>query len=512
MRQTVLFFLFFVSFWAFSQEEIRCNHGGAVLTKEQQAEILKVEANLKNFRKANRRVEGQQIYTIPVVVHIVYKDETQNFTYDQVLKQIEVLNKDYRKLNSDTTLTPPAFKPFAADAGFEFKLAKRDPNGNPTTGVTYTKTTKSPFSSDTEEVKFTSSGGIDAWDPNSYLNIWVCDLTSGVLGYVPYPLVAGSSSDGVTIAYKAFSTYGGSLSSTYNLGRTATHEIGHWVNLLHPWGSPDQNGCTTDFVDDTPPQADYTKSSLNCPPNFYKPTQDTCNKTVFGRMWCDFLDYTRDRCMNMFSNGQVQRMTDYLVLYRPGILTSNALVPLYKNDLAAIEIHFDTSLGCSKSMVPPTVRISNEGSDTIKTFTVEFTINGRSQIETWYGVLAPAQDTLLGFPNYQPASNGDDPIEILAKVTLPASSADQNTQNDMCSFSCGQSSLGLYPNPADDYLYVKGSTERVRSTKVYDLSGKEVLSYANTQSMDVSTLVGGFYLVVFVTDQNKVRHQLIVVH
>ncbi|MDR1552298.1 MAG: zinc metalloprotease, partial [Prevotellaceae bacterium] len=245
----------------------------------------------------------QTTIIIPVVVHVIYNNNAQNISDAQINSQIEVLNEDFRRLNTDKTDTPIAFANVAGNPNFEFKLAKIDPNGNLTNGITRTLTTKNSFSHEIEDMKYTNAGGYDAWNTQKYLNIWVCNFSNSLLcGYAQFPdkLESNPNTDGVVISYKYFGR-NGSAESPYNKGRTATHEVGHWLDLYHIWG--DANNCSaTDFVTDTPNQ--YTKSS-SCP-SF--PKTDICTSTSPGIMFMNYMDYTNDACMNMFTNGQITRM------------------------------------------------------------------------------------------------------------------------------------------------------------------------------------------------------------
>lgn len=238
--------------------------------------------------------------TIPVVVHVVYNstNPSENISDQQILSQINALNADYRKLNSDTNLIPSSFWPIASDSKIEFCLASRDPNGQATTGITRTSTTTLEFSSD-NAVKSAASGGHDNWDPQHYLNFWVCNLGGGLLGYAQFPadLSTSASTDGVVIGYKYFGTTG-TVISPYNLGRTATHEVGHWLNLRHIWGDA---ACGDDFVNDTPTQE---QANYSCP-SF---PHVTCGNGPNGDMFMNYMDYVDDRCMQMFSTGQKQRI------------------------------------------------------------------------------------------------------------------------------------------------------------------------------------------------------------
>ena len=235
---------------------------------------------------------------IPVVVHVVYRTAAQNISQAQIDSQIAVLNADYRKHNADVSTVPAAFAPLAADARLQFRLATTDPNGNPTNGVTRTQTNVNGFSDD-DAVKSAASGGADAWPRDQYLNIWVCQLSGGLLGYAQFP-GGPAATDGVVILHSAFGTTG-TAAAPFNLGRTATHEVGHWLNLRHIWGD-DGDGCGgSDFVADTPNQGG---------PNYGAPTfpHVTCSNGPNGDMFMNYMDYVDDRAMVMFTSGQVTRM------------------------------------------------------------------------------------------------------------------------------------------------------------------------------------------------------------
>jgi hypothetical protein len=163
------------------------------------------------------------IVTIPVVVHVLYNTAAQNTSDAQVQSQLDVLNADFHRLNKDLSKVPAAFTSLIGDAGVQFVLAKRDPNGNATTGIVHKSATANSFDS-SDKMKYSSSGG-DAWPAASYLNLWSCNLGGGLLGYAQFPGGAVAT-DGVAILYSAFGS-GGSAVAPYNLGRTATHEVGH---------------------------------------------------------------------------------------------------------------------------------------------------------------------------------------------------------------------------------------------------------------------------------------------
>ncbi len=263
---------------------------------------VKARADSENRHHAYLRRGPMQeragVTVIPVVVHVVYKTSQQNISDAQIQSQIDVLNHDYRKTNADISSVPSVFAGLAADARVEFELATADPAGNPTNGITRTQTNASSFSDD-DKVKSASTGGADAWPADRFLNIWVCQLGGGLLGYAQFP-GGPAATDGVVILHSGFGTTG-TAAAPFNLGRSATHEIGHWLNLRHIWGD-DGTGCNgSDFVDDTPNQAG---------PNFDTPAfpHVTCNNGPNGDLFMDYMDYVDDDAMFMFTAGQVDRM------------------------------------------------------------------------------------------------------------------------------------------------------------------------------------------------------------
>jgi Pregnancy-associated plasma protein-A len=248
-------------------------------------------------RLASGIVGRKGVITIPVVVHVVYNTAAENISVAQVKSQIAAMNKDYRATNPDKIKCPNVWKGLVTDVQVQFALATKDPKGKATTGITRTHTTKTSFGDD-DGVKKTSTGGVAAWDTKKYLNIWVCTLGGGLLGYAQFP-GGPAATDGVVILNQAFGTTG-TATSPFNLGRSATHEVGHWLNLHHIWG--DTADCSgTDFVADTP-NAQH--------PNFGKPTfpHISCTNGPNGDMFVNYMDYVDDDTMVMFSAGQVARM------------------------------------------------------------------------------------------------------------------------------------------------------------------------------------------------------------
>ena len=273
------------------------------------------------------------LITIPVVVHVIYKNSSQNISDAQIFSQIDILNEDFRMNNSDASSVPSAFAGVAADCEIEFCLAVRDPNGNVTTGITRTYTTTSSFS-DYTSMKYSSTGGQDAWNTSDYLNIWVCNLASGLLGFATFP-GGNSSTDGVVCDYAYFGNTG-TATSPYDLGRTATHEVGHWLNLYHIWGD---SYCGNDYVSDTPK---HEESNYGCPSY---PHASSCSGTgSSGEMFMNYMDYTNDACMFMFSTGQKNRMRATLNSSRSSLLSSLGCQVVYPPIILSSTT---TNLSCS---------------------------------------------------------------------------------------------------------------------------------------------------------------------
>jgi hypothetical protein len=241
--------------------------------------------------------------TIQVVVHVVYNTDDQNISDAQVNSQIKALNRDYRAANADKSHAPDPWTDLIADCNIEFQLQD----------VTRTRTQETSFGTD-DGVKSDQTGGINPREPDKYLNLWVCNLGGGLLGYAQFP-GGPAATDGVVILYTAFGTTG-TAADPFNLGRTAVHEVGHYFNLHHIWG--DTNDCSgTDYVADTP------NAQL---PNYGKPTfpHVSCNNGPNGDMFVNYMDYVDDDTMVMFTNGQAARMAAALSGPRSSLVSAAA--------------------------------------------------------------------------------------------------------------------------------------------------------------------------------------------
>ena len=252
-------------------------------TKMNQIEAFTENALLSQSQ--NRLVNGK--IQIPVVVNVLYSTTAENISLTQIQSQIDVLNNDYNALNSDYNSVPAIFSGVKANVGISFVLDQ----------VIRKSTTKTSWGT-RDAIKKLKSGGLNPTSPTTKLNLWVGTIGGGILGYAQFP-GGSSATDGVVIDPLYFGVTSNTSSSyPYNLGRTATHEVGHWLNLRHIWG--DAN-CGDDLVSDTP-----THDSANFGVPAY-PHYSTCSGTPV-EMTMNYMDYTDDRGMYMFSLGQKSRM------------------------------------------------------------------------------------------------------------------------------------------------------------------------------------------------------------
>lgn len=241
-----------------------------------------IEEFTKNAMLQGRLVNGK--IEIPVVVNVLYRTTAENISLTQIQSQINVLNKDFNALNTDYTSVPVLFSSVKANVGITFVLEN-----------VIRKATKKTSWGTADAMKKTTNGGLNPTSPTTKLNIWACTIGGGILGYAQFP-GGSSATDGVVIDSKYFGLT--TASYPYNLGRTATHEVGHWMNLRHIWGDAT---CGSDLVSDTP---SHNTSNYGVP-TF--PHYSTCAGTPV-EMTMNYMDYTDDRGMYMFSVGQKARM------------------------------------------------------------------------------------------------------------------------------------------------------------------------------------------------------------
>lgn len=286
--------LFFFS--SFSQKQDRC--GSIEVIRQQMAadpvyakKVSELLKNKGNFSRENFRGGRPTAITIPVVVHILYNTPEQNISDAQVQSQIDVLNEDFAARNSDYRNYDAGYGSVKGDMDINFCLVK----------VIHKQTKTKSFPAN-DNMKYTQRGGSDAIDPMHVFNIWVCNLGQNLLGYAYYPGISPEKFGVVchTNAFGRGSQY--KLFADYNLGRTTTHEVGHCFGLVHIWG--DAN-CGNDQVDDTPL---HNTANFGCPGEGHL---STCTGTPL-EMWMNYMDYTDDRCMYFFSDGQVDRANFFI--------------------------------------------------------------------------------------------------------------------------------------------------------------------------------------------------------
>ncbi|MCX8490093.1 MAG: choice-of-anchor J domain-containing protein, partial [Cyclobacteriaceae bacterium] len=339
----------------------------------------------KNAKNSNRAEQTQTTLTIPVVIHIIHNGEPigtgLNISDAQIASQMTVLNNDFNRLNADQINTPSLFQPVAGSFDVQFVLAKQDPNGIATNGIVRVQGSKTSWTSTNDDFLLKSQS---YWPAEQYLNIWVTSLTD-YLGYAQFPVTSlppfdffdERLTDGIIVNYRHFGSIDGGtfdLSSRYNKGRTLTHEMGHFFGLRHIWGDVSSCSTSTDYVDDTPVQ---NSSTSGCPAH----PQTSCSNT---KMFQNYLDYSDDACMNIFTQGQVARMS-FVAANSPRrkeLLNSIGSLPptAVANDLGIKTILSPTRTACSGSMMP-SITVRNFGTNLISSAQLQLKRNN-SVIET----------------------------------------------------------------------------------------------------------------------------------
>jgi len=302
MRALLLSVLFFTSVTTFAQRSCASLEYNITQAKAVPA-LLRTQSAIETFiqtsaiqpsaKASQKGSAAAQIIRIPVVVHVLYATEAQNISEAQIQSGIAALNRDFRRLNWDTSATPDRFKPLAADTEIEFVLATSNPKGIATNGIDRKKTSVTEWKMD-DKIKSSLQGGADAWDASSYLNIWLGPMRN-LLGYSSAPGSAAQT-DGIVINSTSFGTI--NARAPYHLGRTVVHEVGHWLGLKHIWGD---TYCGDDLVYDTPKQGNFTSGS---PTGF----RSSCSNGETGDMYMNYMDFTDDAAMNLFTKGQKERM------------------------------------------------------------------------------------------------------------------------------------------------------------------------------------------------------------
>lgn len=377
----------------------------------------KVESQVQSFvarRKASGAKGMPSTVVVPVVFHVLHNTPSENISEAQILSQLDILNEDFRRLNEDQDDTWPQ----AADTQIEFCLAVRDPDGNPTEGIVRTATGVTMFGPN-DAMKYSSQGGSDAWPASDYLNFWICDLGPGLLGYAQFPGGAPES-DGVVCNYRALGNVG-TATFPFNLGRTATHEVGHYLGLYHTWGD---GGCEVDdLVSDTPNDDG---------PNYGCDVGSPSCLSGTDAMVQNFMDYSDDACMNLFTAGQATRMN---ALFAPdgarfSLSSSLGCTPVGAEsnlDVEMLAFLSPESSACASS-IAPIVQIRNAGNQSVTSIKVQLSLEGVPvDTTTWTGNLAFLDVAELSFSEVTLESGAYDLEASLLSVN---GASDDNSDNN----------------------------------------------------------------------------------
>lgn len=392
----------------------------------------------------NKALSPAIVYTIPVVVHVVHNGAAvgtgSNITNEQVISQITVLNQDFRRM-----IGTPGYNtnPVGADTEIQFCLAQRDPSGNSTTGIN--RVVRSNTSWTTSQIDSNLKPQTQ-WDPTKYLNIWVVSTINEpgfgeLLGYAQFPSNSGlggleineglASTDGVVIAYPYFGSSAiypaGSYETPFDRGRTTTHEVGHFFGLRHIWG--DSSSCTVnatdsfkDYCPDTPAAAFETNG---CPSS-----QNSCPSAPGNDMTENYMDYTNDLCLNVFTANQKARMIAVMQNSprRSSLATSDGCLPVAAFGLdATVNIIALATESCS-TIFTPTISIENRGSDFLTSATISYNLdNGNNQTYNWTGFLSLGESEEIVLA---PITSTSGTHTFYAAVTSANGATDQNNAND----------------------------------------------------------------------------------
>lgn len=399
----------------------------------------------------NSSSEVQSVFNIPVIVHVIHNNESvnsvnatsgNNLNAAQIIDQINILNKDYNGTNADTNLIPAVFKPALGKFNVNFCLAVVNPTGGilAEPGIDRINRQSKGWSAPPYSQTY-----IDAnvkpnsiWNPNYYLNIWVCPLSNGLLGYATFPNPGSSgvqgipspygtaTTDGVVILNTAFGSIGTASSGSYNKGRTATHEVGHWVGLRHIWGD---GTCATDYCNDTPPAQ---TSNYNCPAFPYH--VGTCSGNTTGEMTMNYMDYTNDACMYMFTKDQKVRAQ--LILsnsaMRASLVTSTVCnLPSVSNDPGISSIvspTYSQVIACP-AVLSPDVNITNYGAVTLTSAVIAYNVDGaNTQTLNWSGSINPNSTSLVALPQITVGVQGQHNYSV--NISSPNGGSDANMINN----------------------------------------------------------------------------------
>lgn len=412
------------------------------------------------------------LISIPVVVHVIHGGEAvgngSNISVSRIVSQLEILNEDYRRLNDDASNTPSSFASVAADVEIEFCLAKVDPNGNTTDGITRDQY------SNVSSINFIENNikPATSWDSDRYLNIWTLDMpSSNIVGYayLPTSTMVGSIQDGVVINYLNF----GFINSG-NRGRTATHEVGHYLGLQHPWGANDSNGnpigCTSDDgVSDTPnsdgPYYGCPNSGASCGSN---------------DMFMNYMDYVDDYCMNIFTSGQKNIMQNVLTGIRsPLANNASAACQFSCLNLAAgndLEMGFESNQSFSGWIVE-NANNDNRSWTVTENSTDDWGPNNGSGLAVYLWNSAAAADDYLFTPCFQVVEG--------------------HTYELRFAYACGSDDTGLFPERFEVGFSAQQSSDdffTIGDSWIFDPVNNDYPNYENASLLFIANSSGSVSL------------------
>lgn len=426
----LVYILFALPFFATAQD--RCGTMELLEQKFKSDPALKLRFNNResqfqeDVRQRIARMKSSktnEVMTIPVVFHIVLQNQSA-VTAAQIMAQLDTINKDYAGLNAGAARIPSYFRSLFGRSGIQFCLAQRTPDDEPTTGILRYNTTQTSFDYTNNFVKHPAMGGADSWDPNSYLNIWVCNLENGTLGYATFPNDGAEDEQGVVIAYNSLP---GGITAGFNGGKTLTHEIGHFFNLHHIWGDDGGTCGGTDFISDTPNQGNSTTSCRT------GVVTDNCSPSSPGIMYQNFMDYSPDNCLLMFTVEQVARMEAAFTTYRSSLGESKGCLPLdlKRKDASIKQITRPIQRLCTNTFTPA-VLLRNRGSETLTSVIINASVdNGPVTSYQWTGALKSYGEVTVTLPAMT-TSEGNHVLTISS--VRPNGGEDEDTSNDSQSF------------------------------------------------------------------------------
>lgn len=434
---------------------------------------------IQTMKQKGNSLQTQTTYVIPVVVHVVYKNANENIPDAQIISNINSLNEDYRKMNGTSGYNT---KSVGADLKIEFRLATTAPNGQPTNGITRTSTTKTKFDPYTDEVMYLSLGGVDPWDVNNYLNVWVADIFDWANATSTFPSAYPPDRQGVVVD---FTRFGDNINTVppLHLGRLLTHEVGHYLNLFHTFEgkSCDNSDCGNqgDRCCDTPP----TKSETTGCPGY---TETCVNATTQTE---NYMDYANDACKNLFTVDQSTRARATLASIRTQLHDPNMSTEfrVFGNHVGIYSYNETTdivALGMNQydDMIIPSTNTVDMRSKTGVVFRDGFEARAGSTMRAWIDGSIPSFN--------KPAFLDDD------------------SATDYSLFD--YYSITVVPNPAFDQITIHGDISGL--TEVYSSIGSNV-AYAESgvRSIDISQLAQGSYYVRCTTPQGIVVKPFVIV-